>query len=105
MQQNLFRFTGYAAAFLLPLALVWLSPIYGLMAWAIGFLVFGKLTLKIWPMLLFATFVDWELITVYWSDKRPAGWADVVMVLPFGMMGVLANGLTVEDPQRFLYGF
>ena len=42
MQQNLFRFTGYVAAFLLPLALVWLSPIYGLIAWAIGFLAFGK---------------------------------------------------------------
>ena len=23
------------------------------------------------------------------------------MVLPFGLMGVLANGLTVEDPQRW----
>ncbi|MEL0026665.1 MAG: O-antigen ligase family protein, partial [Schleiferiaceae bacterium] len=101
MQQNLFRFTGYAAAFLLPLALVWLSPIYGLIAWAIGFLAFGKLAPKIWPMLLFAAFVDWELIAVYWSDNRPAGWADVVMVLPFGLMGVLANGLTVEDPQRW----
>jgi len=101
MQQNLFRFTGYAAAFLLPLALVWLSPIYGLIAWAIGFLAFGTLAPKIWPMLLFAAFVDWELITVYWSDNRPAGWADVVMVLPFGLMGVLANGLTVEDPQRW----
>ena len=50
-------------------------------------------------MLLFAAFVDWELISVYWSNNRPAGWADVVMVLPFGLMGVLANGLTVEDPQ------
>ena len=101
MQQNLFRFTGYAAAFLLPLALVWLSPIYGLVAWAIGFLAFGKWTPKIWPMLLFAAFVDWELISVYWSDNRPAGWADVLMILPFGLMGILANCLKVEDPQRW----
>jgi len=101
MQQNLFRFTGYAAAFLLPLALVWLSPIYGLIAWAVGFLVFGKLAPKIWPMLLFAAFIDWELIAVYWSDNRSAGWADVVMILPFGLMGVLANGILVENPQRW----
>ena len=56
MQQNLFRFTGYTAAILLPLALVFLSPIYGLIAWAIGFMLFGKWRPKIWPMLLFAAF-------------------------------------------------
>jgi len=101
MQQNLFRLTGFAAAILLPLALVFLSPIYGLIAWAIGFVVFGKWSPKIWPILLFAAFLDWELISIYWSGNRTAGWSDLIMVLPVGLMGIVVNGIEVEDARRW----
>jgi O-antigen ligase len=100
MQQNLFRFTGYGAAILLPLALVWLSPIYGLIAWALAIGVDGRWQPKVLPALLFAAFVDWEIISVFWSGDRSAGWADVVMVLPFGLMGVLIHLLEVPNGQR-----
>jgi O-antigen ligase len=101
MQQNLFRFTGYTAAILLPLALVFLSPIYGLIAWAIGFVLFGKWRPKIWQMLLFAGFLDWELISIYWSGNRTAGWSDLIMVLPIGLMGIIVHGIEVKDARHW----
>jgi len=97
MQQNLFRFTGYGAAILLPLALVWLSPIYGLIAWALAMVAFGRWKPTLVPALLFAAFIDWEIISVLWSGDRNAGWADVMMVLPFGLMGVLIHLLELPN--------
>lgn len=101
MQQNLLRYTGFGAAILLPLALVWLSPIYGLIAWALAMAIFGQWKPIIFPALLFAAFIDWEIISVLWSDDHSAGWADVVMILPFGLMGVLAHLLQVPDGRNW----
>ena len=101
MQQNLFRYTGYGAAILLPLALVWLSPIYGLIAWALAIGVYGRWQPKVLPALLFAAFIDWEIISVFWSGDRSSGWADVVMILPFGLMGVLTHLLQVHDGRNW----
>ena len=97
-KQNAYlHYTGAAGAALLPFALLWLSPVYGLIVTAIGILIAGTKYFRLAPILLFAAFVDWQLLSIIWSDHRQAGWADVVMVLPIAVMGILMHTVHLKD--------
>jgi O-antigen ligase len=85
---------GQIAALLLPFAFVWLSPVYGLAAWALSFIAMAKWSPRILPALLFAGFLDWEICTVFWSSNASAGWSDVLLILPIPLMGVVVNLLS-----------
>ena len=101
-KQNAYlHYTGAAGAALLPFALLWLSPVYGLIVTAIGILIAGTRHFRLAPILLFAAFVDWQLLSIIWSEHRQAGWADVVMVLPIAVMGILMHTVHLKDAQAW----
>lgn len=101
-KQNAYlHYTGAAGAALLPFALLWLSPVYGLIVTAIGILIAGTKHFRLAPILLFAAFVDWQLLSIIWSDQRQAGWADVVMVLPIAVMGILMHTVHLKDAHAW----
>ncbi len=101
-KQNAYlHYTGAAGAALLPFALLWLSPVYGLIVTAIGILIAGTKHFRLAPILLFASFVDWQLLSIMWSDHRQAGWADVVMVLPIAVMGILMHTVHLKDAHAW----
>ena len=93
MQRNtiILHYTGAAAAVLLPFAFEWLSPVYGLILLAIGVVYTRQWSIRLVHVLVFTAFLAWQILSVFWSDYRSAGWADVVMVLPIGLMGVLLS--------------
>ena len=90
-------FGGAAAALLLPLAIELLSPVYGLGLLLLGVLFFSERKLSLWPLLLFAAFLDWQWVSTLWSDHGEAGWNDVIMVLPIGIMGVALHLFSLRD--------
>ncbi len=101
-KQNAYLYyTGAAGAALLPFALVWLSPVYGLIITAIGVLIAGKKHFRLAPILLFASFADWQLLSIIWSNHKEDGWADVVMVLPIAIMGILMHTVHLKDAQAW----
>ena len=82
-KQNAYlHYTGAAGAALLPFALLWLSPVYGLIVTAIGILIAGTRNFRLAPILLFAAFVDWQLLSIIWSENRQAEWAIPSLRLP-----------------------
>ena len=60
-------------------------------------LLFSKKNLRLWPLLLFAAFLDWQWLSTLWSDHSTAGWKDVIMVLPIGVMGVVLHLFSLHD--------
>jgi O-antigen ligase len=95
------HFTGAAGAVLLPFAFVWLSPVYGLIVLALGVLAAAKWSPRVAHLLLFGAFLDWQILSVFWSENRAAGWADVVMILPIGVMGLLMSAVVLPDGKRW----
>ena len=92
MQNQSFLFyTGAVAAILLPFALEWLSPLYGLILVGIALLIQGEWYPNKWLLLASAAFLDWELISIWWSSFRSEGWQDVTMILPIVLMGIIVG--------------
>ena len=97
MQNRSFLFyTGAVAAILLPFAFEWLSPLYGLILVGIALLIQGDLHPNKWLLLGSAAFLDWELISIWWSTYRSEGWQDVVMILPVVLMGLIVGSKSKE---------
>ena len=97
MQNRSFLFyTGAVAAILLPFAFEWLSPLYGLILVGIALLIHGDLHPNKWLLLASAAFLDWELISIWWSTYRSEGWQDVVMILPVVLMGLIVGSKSKE---------
>ena len=92
MQNQSFLFyTGAVAAILLPFAFEWLSPLYGLILVGIALLIQGEWYPNKWLLLASAAFLDWELISIWWSSFRSEGWQDVTMILPIVLMGIIVG--------------
>lgn len=97
MQNRSFLFyTGAVSAILLPLAFEWLSPLYGLILVGIALLIQGDLHPNKWLLLASAAFLDWELISIWWSTHRSEGWQDVIMILPIVLMGLIVGSKSKE---------
>lgn len=97
MQNRSFLFyTGAVSAILLPFAFEWLSPLYGLILVGIALLIQGDLHPNKWLLLASAAFLDWELISIWWSTYRSEGWQDVVMILPVVLMGLIVGSKSKE---------
>lgn len=96
-RSSILWFGGGAAALLLPLAIELLSPVYGLGLFLLAVLLFSRKNLRLWPLLLFAAFLDWQWLSTLWSDHSTAGWKDVIMVLPIGVMGVVLHLFSLHD--------
>ena len=97
MQNRSFLFyTGAVAAILLPFAFEWLSPLYGLILVGIALLIQGDLHPNKWLLLASAAFLDWELISIWWSTHRSEGWQDVIMILPIVLMGLIVGSKSKE---------
>ena len=97
MQNRSFLFyTGAVSAILLPFAFEWLSPLYGLILVGIALLIQGDLHPNKWLLLGSAAFLDWELISIWWSTYRSEGWQDVVMILPVVLMGLIVGSKSKE---------
>ena len=92
MQNRNFLFYAVAiAAVLLPFALEWLSPLYGLILVGIALLFQGHWQPNKWLLLAAAAFIDWELISIWWSPYRNEGWSDLIMILPIVIMAIIAG--------------
>ena len=92
MQNRSFLFyTGAVSAILLPLAFEWLSPLYGLILVGIALLIQGEWYPNKWLLLASAAFLDWELISIWWSSFRSEGWQDVTIILPIVLMGIIVG--------------
>ena len=92
MQNQSFLFyTGAVASILLPFAFEWLSPLYGLILVGIALLIQGEWYPNKWLLLASAAFLDWELISIWWSSFRSEGWQDVTMILPIVLMGIIVG--------------
>ena len=104
MQRNtlILPYTGAAAAVLLPFAFEWLSPVYGLILLALGVIYLRQWSARLGQALVFAAFLAWQILSVYWSDYRSDGWADVVMVLPIALMGVLLSLFHTNDGATWM---
>lgn len=89
--------SGVPAAVLLPFAWPWLSPIYGLILMALGMVVWGRAKLTLKHGAVFLGFLLWEVLSVFWSPYPGLGWADVVMVLPIALMGIIASQFRVPQ--------
>ena len=97
MQNQSFLFyTGAVSAILLPFAFEWLSPLYGLILVGIALLLQGDLHPNKWLLLASAAFLDWELISIWWSTHRSEGWQDVIMILPIVLMGLIVGSKSKE---------
>jgi len=97
MQNRSFLFyTGAVSAILLPFAFEWLSPLYGLILVGIALLLQGDLHPNKWLLLASAAFLDWELISIWWSTHRSEGWRDVIMILPIVLMGLIVGSKSKE---------
>jgi hypothetical protein len=97
MQNRSFLFyTGAVSAILLPSAFEWLSPLYGLILVGIALLLQGDLHPNKWLLLASAAFLDWELISIWWSTHRSEGWQDVIMILPIVLMGLIVGSKSKE---------
>ena len=97
MQNRSFLFyTGAVSAILLPFAFEWLSPLYGLILVGIALLLQGDLHPNKWLLLASAAFLDWELISIWWSTHRSEGWQDVIMILPVVLMGLIVGSKSKE---------
>ena len=97
MQNRSFLFyTGAVSAILLPFAFEWLSPLYGLILVGIALLIQGDLHPNKWLLLGSAAFLDWELISIWWSIHRSEGWQDVIMILPIVLMGLIVGSKSKE---------
>ena len=97
MQNRSFLFyTGAVSAILLPFAFEWLSPLYGLILVGIALLLEGDLHPNKWLLLASAAFLDWELISIWWSTHRSEGWQDVIMILPIVLMGLIVGSKSKE---------
>jgi len=97
MQNRSFLFyTGAVSAILLPFAFEWLSPLYGLILVGIALLIQGDLHPNKWLLLGSAAFLDWELISIWWSTHRSEGWQDVNMILPIVLMGLIVGSKSKE---------
>ena len=97
MQNRSFLFyTGAVSAILLPFAFEWLSPLYGLILVGIALLIQGDLHPNKWLLLGSAAFLDWELISIWWSTHRSEGWQDVIMILPIVLMGLIVGSKSKE---------
>lgn len=97
MQNRSFLFyTGAVSAILLPFAFEWLSPLYGLILVGIALLIQGDLHPNKWLLLASAAFLDWELISIWWSTHRSEGWQDVIMILPIVLMGLIVGSKSKE---------
>ena len=97
MQNRSFLFyTGAVSAILLPLAFEWLSPLYGLILVGIALLIQGEWHPNKWLLLASAAFLDWELISIWWSTYRSEGWQDVIMILPIVLMGLIVGSKSKE---------
>jgi len=99
MQQHskMLWLSGVPAAVLLPFAWPWLSPIYGLILMALGMVVWGRAKLTLKHGAVFLGFLLWEVLSVFWSPYPSLGWADVVMVLPIALMGIIASQFRVPQ--------
>ena len=103
MQNRSFLFyTGAVSAILLPSAFEWLSPLYGLILVGIALLLQGDLHPNKWLLLASAAFLDWELISIWWSTHRSEGWQDVIMILPIVLMGLIV-GSKSKDVEVKMY--
>jgi len=97
MQNRSFLFyTGAVSAILLPFSFEWLSPLYGLILVGIALLLQGDLHPNKWLLLASAAFLDWELISIWWSTHRSEGWQDVIMILPIVLMGLIVGSKSKE---------
>ena len=97
MQNQSFLFyIGAVSAILLPFAFEWLSPLYGLILVGIALLLQGDLHPNKWLLLASAAFLDWELISIWWSTHRSEGWQDVIMILPIVLMGLIVGSKSKE---------
>ena len=97
MQNRSFLFyTGAVSAILLPLAFEWLSSLYGLILVGIALLIQGEWHPNKWLLLASAAFLDWELISIWWSTYRSEGWQDVIMILPIVLMGLIVGSKSKE---------
>jgi O-antigen ligase len=96
-QSSYLHYTGAAGAALLPFALLWLSPVYGLILMAIGVLLAGTKNVRLAPIVLFLAFAIWQVLSIIWSGYRQAGWADLVIVLPIAVMGVLMHSVHLKN--------
>lgn len=97
MENRSFLFyTGAVSAILLPFAFEWLSPLYGLILVGIALLLQGDLHPNKWLLLASAAFLDWELISIWWSTHRSEGWQDVIMILPIVLMGLIVGSKSKE---------
>ena len=97
MQNRSFLFyTGAVSAILLPFSFEWLSPLYGLILVGIALLLQGDLHPNKWLLLASAAFLDWELISIWWSTHRSEGWRDVIMILPIVLMGLIVGSKSKE---------
>jgi len=92
--------SGVPAAVLLPFAWPWLSPIYGLILMALGIVVSGRTKWTLKHGAVFLGFLLWEVLSVFWSPYPSLGWADVVMVLPIGLMGIIASQFQVPHGAK-----
>ncbi|MCH1533909.1 MAG: hypothetical protein L7S65_02995, partial [Schleiferiaceae bacterium] len=92
MQNRNFLFYAVAiAAVLLPFALEWLSPLYGLILVGIALLFQGEWQPNKWLLLAAAAFLDWELLSIWWSPYRNEGWSDLIMILPIVIIAIIAG--------------
>lgn len=103
MQNRNFLFYAVAiAAVLLPFALEWLSPLYGLILVGIALLFQGDWQPNKWLLLAAAAFLDWELISIWWSPYRNEGWSDLIMILPIVIMAIIVGLKSKElDAKTF----
>ena len=104
MQRNtiLLHYTGASAAVLLPFAFELLSPVYGLILLVVGVIYMRRWSARPWQVLFFTAFLVWQILSVYWSDYRSAGLADVVLVLPIAVTGVLLSLFHTEDGATWM---
>ena len=103
MQNRNFLFYAVAiAAVLLPFALEWLSPLYGLILVGVALLFQGDWQPNKWLLLAAAAFLDWELISIWWSPYRNEGWSDLIMILPIVIMAIIVGLKSKElDAKTF----
>ena len=87
---------------MLPFAFELLSPVYGLILLVVGVIYVHRWSTKPRQALFFTAFLVWQLLSVFWSDYQSAGLADVVMVLPIAVTGILLSLFKTEDGATWM---